>query len=446
MQKMETELGYCWDIHLTLELGEAMQDKNCQHRYFTALRTLELYDRVKATLAGDKKELVLIMCFHIVRKLHMTTSMLPEELICFSMRHCPHISRVTREMLWAVERAILNAVGNSLFPVKAAGAGPSAGECRICTGDPKVMDMWQYGSANPPLPPVVCMVQVGLFKVIARSKRDVEVMHHWDVMEVIMAVKDITYYMDCAFVLKPSSHVTAGALRDAHCKFTDMCSKDPVMAKLLSVHCRSSCDKVTRVLSREQFIAAQELPVVPVMVSFLTDSLELCSISDLPCKQETVEANRDSLMSLLCLSIEFFLAKWDKEVDNILKFVELDGTQGCITEQREWEDLEASLKENTENAGHLVKLFKSNWNIADRCSVNSRALHAKMLVTSAKAMLSMERSSNKSMEALRESRRKTSLSALRPSPTSSVATLAQFASQSVTGAASGGKRPRVGTK
>lgn len=157
-----------------------------------------------------------------------------------------------------------------------------------------------------------------------------------------------------------------------------------------------------------------------------------------------MEANRSDLMSLLSLAIEFFVAKWGKDVDNILRFVEMDETQHCINSEREWSDLEESLKEYTENAARLVKLYKINWHMAEKCSVKSRALVAKMFAASAKARLCMERSTNKSMEALREARRKTSLAAAcRPSPTSSVASSEHFTAQTPReGGASSRKRPK----
>ena len=274
MHEMETELGYCWDVHMALELGEEMNDKNCQHRYFSVLRTLELYDRVKGTLAGDRRELVLIMCFHIVRKLYMVTTLVPAEILDFVRRHCPDMFRVTKKALWAVERAILNEVGNSLYPVRAAaedaevagGMGDPWVMDKISTGDPGVMDMWQYGPTPGPLPPAICTGSIGTFKAIARRKRDLEVMHHWDVMEVLMAAREVTQFMDRFFIVKPSSHVPEGPLRDAHHKFTDMCCKDPVMEKMLSVHCRSTLNTVSRVVSSSQILAMRDMDRVPDMV------------------------------------------------------------------------------------------------------------------------------------------------------------------------------------
>ena len=74
---------YEWDIDHALEIGGRIFKVDYHMHYFISLRALELYDRVKGKLGESKKEIILLMCFQLVLKVHTRIQMQSDDITDF---------------------------------------------------------------------------------------------------------------------------------------------------------------------------------------------------------------------------------------------------------------------------------------------------------------------------------------------------------------------------
>ena len=342
------DLKYEWDIHLALEIGERIFRSDCYMHYFTSLRALELYERVREKLGESKKELVLLLCFQVILKVHATKHMLTDDITGFAGLYSPQHGAVTKKASRKIEMAIINAVGSALHPYN----------CE--TGKEGVVDAWRYrlpsGEAPPPLPPAMPGKQMGEFVVVARTKKNFAMMHHWDAKNIILVTESIVGKMDCNFMTKAGSEIKDPAVREVHSSFFALCRIDVVMAKMLDVHLRAN-----------RRAAAKELDAYVV--------------------EEGLSFGRGHkrLMSSFRPAVESCLRTLLRDVENIVRFVELGGVAG----HEEWVEMDQLLAEYEKQSRGLAGVFHEwGWPIED--SVGSRELDVKINEAAAKARGSRE--------------------------------------------------------
>ena len=338
------DFQYEWDIHHALEIGERIFKVNCYMHYFMSTRALELYERVREKLGESKKEVVLLLCFQIMLKVHTVIQMHPDDISGFARLYSPQHDALTKKATCAIELAIINAVGNALHPF----------ECKV--GKEGVVDAWQYrlptGEAPQPMPPAMCGKKMGAFKVVARTRRHLAMMHHWDSKNIIMVTESVGGKMDCRFMTKKGSEIKDEAVRRVHSNFFALCRMDNVMAKMLAVHLHANHGAV-----------AVELDVSE-------EAEEGLSFGD----------GHKRLMDSFRPAIESCLQTLLGDAENIRRFVDLGG----VTNDQEWAEMDQWLRDYERQSKGLVALFHE-WGWPEEDSVASHEIDCRIKAVAEKA-------------------------------------------------------------
>ena len=339
---MRKDVQYGWDIDYALEIGGRIFKVDCYVNYFTSLRTLELYDRVKGKLGESKKELILLMCFQLVLKVHTRIQMQSDDITDFLRLYSPTHANLTTGMSRRIELAIINAVGNVMHPFN----------CEI--GEEGVVDAWRYrlptGEAPPPLPPMMAEKQMGTFKVVVRTNKDCAIMHHWDVKNIIMITESIGEEMDCKFMTKMGSEIKDPAVRRVHSNFFALCRMNEMMARILGVHLHAN----------HRAVAAELDAYVVGEGSFPNGHKRL------------MESFRPAIESCLKTLLD--------DAVSIMRFVEMDG----VADGQEWAGMDESLADYEKQAKRLVARFHE-WGWPKEDSAASHKLVGRIKAAAEKA-------------------------------------------------------------
>ena len=306
---------YEWDIDHALEIGGRIFKVDYHMHYFISLRALELYDRVKGKLGESKKELILLMCFQLVLKVHTRIQMHTDDITDFIRLYSPAHANSTPGVYRQIELAIINAVGNAMHPLN----------CEI--GEEGVVDAWQYrlptGEAPPPLPPVIGEHEMRTFKVVVRTNKDCVILHHWDVKNIIMISESIGEEMECKFMTKMGSEIKDPAVRRVHSNFFALCRINNAMARILEVHLHANHRAV-----------AAELDAYVV-------------------EEGSFPGGHKRLMESFRPAIESCLQTLLNDAEGIMRFVEMDG----VADDREWAGMEESLVDCERKSKRLFACF-----------------------------------------------------------------------------------------